>query len=105
MSLMELGRRIHAGEITLEDALREMKEGSSSVLLNWGEDDGLWECSWIVGGKRYTAHHHQPRTAVLGAVVECTQHLIATGTSRPELRRAPTEYGGIIYSDDKPITE
>ncbi len=76
MSLMELGRRVHAGEITLEDALREMKEGSSSVLLNWGEEDELWECSWIVGGVRYTAHHPQPRTAILGAIVECTKALV-----------------------------
>lgn len=73
MSLMELGRRLHAGEITLEDALREMKEGSCSVILTWGEDDGQqWECSWIVGGVRYTDYHWQPRTAVFGAVVKCT---------------------------------
>jgi hypothetical protein len=77
MSLQELGRRIHANEITLEDALREMKEGSSSVLLNWGEDDGeLWECSWIVGGNRYTALHPQPRTAVLQAVVKCFKTIV-----------------------------
>jgi hypothetical protein len=77
MSLQELGRRIHANEITLEDALREMKSGSCSVLLAWSEDDGeLWECSWIVGGERYTAHHFQPRSAVLGAVVKCFQVLV-----------------------------
>lgn len=77
MSLMELGRRIHANEIVLEDALREMKEGSCSVLLGWSEDDWqLWECSWIVGGKRYTSHHPQPRTAILGAVVKCINDLI-----------------------------
>jgi hypothetical protein len=73
MSLMELGRRIHANQITLEDALLEMKSGSCSVLLNWSEDDREeWECSWIVGGERYTAHNRQPRMAVLGAVVKCT---------------------------------
>jgi len=70
MSLMELGRRIHANDITLEDALREMKDGCCSVILGWSEDDGdLWECSWIVGGVRYTGHHPQPRSAVLAAVV------------------------------------
>ena len=112
MSLMELGRRIHSGEITLEDALREMKEGSSSVLLNWSEDDGeLWECSWIVGGNRYIGLHPQPRTAVLKAVVECTDGLLPEGQkiadmfSRKPLRRAPTEHGGVVYTDDKPITE
>lgn len=87
MSLMELGRRIHANEITLEDALREMKEGSSSVLLSWSEDDGeLWECSWIVGGVRYTAHHPQPRTAILQAVVKCTLDLVEKVPFMPEVR-------------------
>lgn len=105
MSLMELGRRIHAGEITLEDALREMKEGSSSVLLNWSEDDGdLWECSWIVGGNRYTGLHPQPRTAVLGAVVNCTKDLVEKVPHEP-FRKAPIEEGGCVYTDDKPITE
>lgn len=79
MSLMELGRRVHAGEITLEDAMQEMKDGSSCVLLGWSEDDDqTWECSWIVGGVRYTAHHAQPRSALLGAIVKCTTALIAT---------------------------
>lgn len=74
MSLMELGRRIHANEITLEDALREMKEGSCSVSLSWCEDDGqVWECSWIMDGVRYTALDYQPRTVVLAAVVKCIQ--------------------------------
>ena len=105
MTLMELGRRIHAMEITIEDALLEMKEGSSSVLLSWGEDDGaLWECSWIVSGVRYTTHHPQPRTAILQAVVKCTMDLVGKVPHNP-LRRAPTEEGGIVYTDDKPITE
>ena len=78
MSLMELGRRVHAGEISLEDALSEMKEGCSSVLLNWSEDDGeLWECSWIVGGIRYSGYHPQPRTAILAAIVKATNDLTA----------------------------
>ena len=77
MSLMELGRRIHANEITLEDALLEMKSGSCSVLLNWSEDDqDLWECSWIVGGVRHTGYHTQPRLSVLAAVVQCTKELV-----------------------------
>jgi hypothetical protein len=105
MSLMELGRRIHAHEITLEDALREMKEGSSSVLLNWGEDDGeLWECSWILGGKRYTHLHPQPRTAVLGAVVACIAALVEP-CENSRFRRAPVEGGGVVYTDDEPIVE
>ena len=88
MSLMELGRRIHANEITLEDALREMADGGTSVLLGWGEDDGAWECSWICGGQRYTAYHHQPRSAVLGAVVKCTLSLV-NGEAAAEGERKP----------------
>lgn len=77
MSLMELGRRIHVNEIALEDALLEMKHGSCSVLLTWAEDNReMWECSWIVGGKRYTSFHQNPRTAVLGAVVKCIEGLV-----------------------------
>lgn len=33
-----------------------MQEHGSSVLLNWGEDDGLWECSWITGGVRHVGY-------------------------------------------------
>lgn len=36
------------------DRLVYMQEHGSSVLLNWGEDTNLWECSWITGGERYT---------------------------------------------------
>lgn len=87
MSLMELGRRVHANEITLEDALREMKDGSCSVVLNWSEGDrDLWECSWIVGGVRYTSHHFQPRTAVLGAIVKCINALAPM--ANPAIARA-----------------
>jgi len=36
----------------------------SSVLLNWGEDDNQWECSWITSGTRFTAI----RSEIPGAV-------------------------------------
>lgn len=36
------------------DLLNFMRAHGSSVLLNWGEDDNLWECSWITGGERFT---------------------------------------------------
>lgn len=32
-----------------------MKELGSSVVLTWGEDNDLWECSWITSGIRCTA--------------------------------------------------
>jgi len=31
-----------------------MAKNGQSVLLNYGEDNGAWECSWIVGYHRYT---------------------------------------------------
>jgi len=37
------------------DMLGWMAAHGQSVLLNWSEDDGQWECSWITGGKRLTA--------------------------------------------------
>lgn len=39
---------------SLEEMLNFMKSKGSSVLLNWGEDNDLWECSWITGAKRFT---------------------------------------------------
>jgi len=36
------------------DMLGWMAAHGQSVLLNWSEDDGQWECSWITG-KRFTA--------------------------------------------------
>ena len=30
-----------------------MQQHGSSVALSWGEDDGIWECSWITSGVRF----------------------------------------------------
>jgi hypothetical protein len=46
-----------------------MARKGTSVHLGWGEDDGCWECSWITGGKRYTAHGTDVLTAI-GACLE-----------------------------------
>ena len=101
MSLQELGRRIHANQITLEDALAEMRSGSSSVMLCCSEDDGgTWECSWIVGGERFTSRSYDVRTAVLGAVSDCFKHY---GTK--VMHRVVTEYGGVVYTDGRPLNE
>ncbi len=76
-SLQEVCRAFHAGEVTLEDTLADMKEDSCSVSLSWCEDDrDCWECSWIVGGKRYTSMHETVRLAVLGALNKCFLALI-----------------------------
>lgn len=51
-------------------ALTWMKDAGSSVLLNWGEDDNLWECSWITGGKRYTGAHESMTAAIVGCLLK-----------------------------------
>lgn len=47
--------------------LWDMAAHGSSVTLNYGEDTGQWECSWITGGQRATAVSRGPGAAVLDA--------------------------------------
>ena len=49
---------------TLEERLESMARRGQSVTLNYGEEDNLWECSWITGGKRYTTFDKSPTVAV-----------------------------------------
>ncbi len=58
-------------------ALTWMKDKGSSVLLNWGEDGNLWECSWITGGKRYTGHSTNLTAAIVGSLLK-VKHRPAT---------------------------
>jgi hypothetical protein len=51
-------------------ALTWMKDKGTSVLLNWGEDDNVWECSWITGGKRYTGFHENMTAAIVGCLLK-----------------------------------
>lgn len=53
-SLQYVIRQLFVQEATVEQVLEWMKYNGSSVLLNWGEDDDCWECSWITGGIRFT---------------------------------------------------
>ena len=53
--------------MTLVELLQHLQERGSSVTLNWGEDTDLWECSFISGGVRYTAHSLHPEQAVRDA--------------------------------------
>jgi hypothetical protein len=39
--------------IRINKLLHAMKAAGSSLVLSWGEDTGLWECSWITSGKRH----------------------------------------------------
>jgi hypothetical protein len=47
----------------LSENLGHMQRHGQSVQLSWGEDTGLWECSWITSGERYTAFSRYPTTA------------------------------------------
>lgn len=51
----------------LDENLYHMKRKGQSVTLNWGEDTGMWECSWITGGQRYTAFSSYASTAAQAA--------------------------------------
>ena len=47
------------------EQLRFMAAGGSSVTLNYGEDSGNWECSWISGGRRFTEFARDPGVAAM----------------------------------------
>ena len=53
--------------------LLNMKEHGQSVTLNWGEDNGLWECSWITSGKRYSGFSDNMLSAVLTAYMKAIE--------------------------------
>lgn len=39
----------------LADTIAELKDDGSSLIMNWGEDTGQWECAWITGGIRFVS--------------------------------------------------
>jgi len=51
-------------------ALTWMQDKGSSVLLNWGEDDNQWECSWITGGERYTGFSENMTAAIVACLLK-----------------------------------
>ena len=60
---------------SLEKKLEWMTQNGQSLLLEWGEDDNLWECSWIdANGKRYTAFEKD----VSQGLSECIKKLFET---------------------------
>jgi len=50
-----------------------MAHHGSSVLLNWGEDNKAWECSWITGGSRFTGFDANPCQAAIHAIENCLE--------------------------------
>lgn len=59
-----------AEEKAIPRALTWMQELGSSVLLNWGEDDNLWECSWITLGKRFTGNSENMTAAIVACLLK-----------------------------------
>ncbi len=59
----------------LQDLLEKMQERGSSVDLNYGEDNGSWECSWIVGGQRFTEFSSVPDDAARSCARKVLDHL------------------------------
>lgn len=51
------------------DLIDWMKERGSSFDLNYGEDNGCWECSWVTGGRRFTGFADAPQRAVCEAAL------------------------------------
>jgi hypothetical protein len=51
----------------LIQVLGYMQRYGSSIILNWGEDDDTWECSWVTSGKRFTSK----RRNLIVAIEEC----------------------------------
>lgn len=50
------------------DMLGWMAAHGQCVSLDWGEDNQLWECSWISSGKRFTSFHREILDAIRGVI-------------------------------------
>ena len=83
MNLNYLADLIGSQGVAIGHILSEMAKGGSSVLLNWGEDDNLWECSWITSGVRFTAFEADAETAVR----VCAKKVIDEVTRRRNVER------------------
>ncbi len=53
----------HATAFGFESLLAYMTKHGSSVVLNWGEDTEVWECSWITDGRRYSGFRKEAHDA------------------------------------------
>lgn len=41
-----------------------MRTHGSSLIMNWGEDTGVWEVAWITSGRRFCGFSKDLRAAV-----------------------------------------
>lgn len=61
----------------LSSALSLMQAHGSSVVLNYGEDNDAWECSWIVEGRRITDFGRNADVAVCRVLARIRDALTA----------------------------
>lgn len=61
---------------SFQELLAFMQLRGSSVLLNWGEDNDAWECSWISSGKRTTAFASDPELATRRCAMQVLKDLM-----------------------------
>lgn len=74
----ELCAILHA---SLTDTLGWMASRGQSVILNYGEDNRQWECSWITGGRRFTAVRGEATDAVRDVIGQVrADYLMRTDT-------------------------
>ena len=61
----------------LPDILGWMALHSQSVILNYGEDNRLWECSWIVSsGNRFTSVEKSPLEATKSVLAKVRTEIL-----------------------------
>lgn len=60
--------------MTLLELINYMTEHGSSLIMNWGEDTGMWECSWITGGVRIIVVSKELEAALTEARIKALAH-------------------------------
>lgn len=63
-------------KIDMEASINWMADNGSSLILNWGDDNELWEAAWILDGKRYCGFSRSPREAVIQAVEKARDAIV-----------------------------
>jgi hypothetical protein len=73
MSLQEAGRRVHAGDISIEAIFDWMTQDGQQVSLcsDLNAVTPSWTCAWIIDGTRYSHEDASMRSAINGVIVKC----------------------------------
>lgn len=77
---------------SVEAFINWMVAQAQSFVLSYGEDNGAWECLWIVGGQRYTSTSKNLINALWEALAEANLFPLGDGAGRIAIyRKAPDE--------------